>query len=366
MTTVRTIGIRGAGLSGMSVARELLKADPNLNITLFDRRTRLPHPERTFCFFKESKTPPLPCRSFNWQTVMFRGASFERRIDVSSSPYTMIRGDDFFEQTLSNLESSGACFRWGCGEVSLDDSSIKADGEVFSFDRVIDAAFEATQSRSIMWQSFAGVWVTTDSELFDPSTATLMDLQESSPEAPVSFLYVLPISKHRALLEHTTFSPTPLSKEYHLERCSMWLKKHAHGQVSLGETEHGLIPMGLHASRSHLEMVVGSTAGMVRPATGYAFLATQEHARQIAHHILNRAPRAPRAYPWWLTAADVVFLRALLAAPEHGEYLMERLLSRSKDKALISFLAGSATFKEALSVWLSIPKSTMLRSLARV
>ncbi len=46
-----TIGIRGAGLSGLSVARELITREPNAKITLFDTRPRLPHLSRTFCFF---------------------------------------------------------------------------------------------------------------------------------------------------------------------------------------------------------------------------------------------------------------------------------------------------------------------------
>lgn len=350
----------------MSVARELLAEDPNLSVTIFDRRPRFPHPQRTFCFFKSPQTS-LPCCSFaSWQNVMFRGASFERRIDVSSSPYTMIRGHDFFDHTLNELESSGVSFHWGCKEVSLAGKSITANGEVYSFDTVIDAAFEASESHSIMWQSFAGVWVTSETPLFDPSIATLMDLQHSSPEAPVSFLYVLPTSEHTALLEHTTFSPTPLSQEYHLQKCSLWLKQHARGTVSLGETEHGVIPMGLHLPREHRGTLVGSAAGMVRPATGYAFLATQEHARHVAQDLVHNTSKAPRPHPWWLTMADSVFLRALNATPEQGQLLMERLLSRSRADALISFLAGSATFTDALTVWLSVPKCTMIRSLIRV
>ena len=114
MTKVRSVGIRGAGLSGMTVARELLRSNPNLSITLFDRRARLPNPQRTFCFF-ETGAHERSCEpSFAWKSVMFRGPSFERRVDVSASPYTMIRGDDFFDAVLEELESRGVSCRWGC------------------------------------------------------------------------------------------------------------------------------------------------------------------------------------------------------------------------------------------------------------
>lgn len=366
MVRVRSVGIRGAGLSGMSVARELLRVDPDISITLFDRRTRLPHPQRTFCFFERDGQERFAGRAVSWKSVLFRGPSFERRVDVSASPYTMIRGDDLFGSLLEELEACGVSFRWRCPEVVIHENSIRADGETFTFDAVIDAAFEAKEATAMMWQSFAGVWVTSEQELFDPSTAILMDLQESSAEAPVSFLYILPTSKHTALVEHTTFSPAPMSKGYHLDHCYGWITERMQGVIQRGETEHGLIPMGLRNTPGADSIRVGSAAGMVRPATGYAFVATQEHARQVAAQILNNHAAPTRPYPWWLTVADSLFLRALAQAPERGGRLMERLLSRSRAEALISFLSGDTSFREALTVWMSVPKLSMIRSLTRI
>lgn len=366
MAKIQTVGIRGAGLSGMSVARELLRADPHLSITIFDRRPRLPHPQRTFCFFDRNLRERLSVPSFTWPSVMFRGPSFERRVDVSTSPYTMIRGDDIFGRLLEELEAHGVSFRWRCSEVGIQGRSIRADGETLSFDTVIDAAFEATESRSTLWQSFAGVWVTSERELFDPSTAILMDLQESSVDAPVSFLYILPTSKHTALVEHTTFSPAPLPKERHLDHCFSWIDKRIDGAIQRGEIEHGVIPMGLHTPPSAKGVRVGSAAGMIRPATGYAFVATQDHARRVAEQVLNDRAAPARPYPWWLMVADSLFLRALVQAPERGGRLMERLLSRSRADALISFLSGDVSFREAFAVWMSVPKLSMIKSLTRV
>jgi lycopene beta-cyclase len=364
--TVRTIGIRGAGLAGLSVAQELLRSNPELSISVFDVRSRLPHPQRTFCFFQphEGKHQGIP--TFTWKTVMFRGSSFERRIDVSGAPYTMIRGDEFFSQTLQELEAGGVSFLFGCQEVFLDGNSLRVDGALRSFDCVIDAAFDPNHATSLMWQSFAGVWVNTPAQVFDPTTAILMDLQESSPEAPVSFLYVLPTSPHTALLEHTTFSQAPMAKEYHLERCFEWLRARVGDAFHIDEYERGAIPMGLQIPREKHDVVVGSNAGAVRPATGYAFLAAREHARRISQAILGNQDKEPHVYPRWLEKADALFLHALLRAPEKGSALMERLLTRSPSDALIAFLSGTVNLREALSVWLSVPKLTMIRSLLRV
>lgn len=359
------VGIRGAGLAGLSVARELLALNPRVRITIFDVRPRLPHPPRTFCFFQTREPISPTMRSFSWNTVMFRGPSFERRLDVSPRPYTMIRGDDFFSSTLRELEQKGVQFRWNCSNVEVTEHSIIADESSFSFDAVVDAAFNTKACQSLMWQSFAGVWVTTEGPIFDPSTAVLMDLKHSSDEAPVSFLYILPTSQRTALLEHTTFSPAPMPKTYHLDRCFEWLRGSCSGDTLLGATEYGQIPMGLRTSAT-THFAVGSNAGAVRAATGYAFVRAQEHARQVARRILSvdNAPSLP--YPKWISLTDTLFLRSLLNTPEKGREIMERLLSRARGESLISFLSGDVRLRDALGVWLSVPKRQMLRSLLRV
>lgn len=362
-TRVREIGIRGAGLSGMSVAEELLRLDPSLAITIYDTRPRVPHPQRTFCFFDNSEARPKETPSVSWNTVEFRSPHFERRIDVSTTPYTMIRGDDFFETTLSALERQGVRFEWECRGVRLGDDHIETERDTRIFDLVIDAAFEATRSPSILWQSFAGVWVTTTDDFFDPSTATLMDLQASAPEAPVGFMYILPTSARTALVEHTTFSPTPLPKEYHIKRCSEWIGKHVHEGARLGETEYGLIPMGHRVSHDGEHLVVGSASGAVRPATGYAFIAARRQARDVALRALAGDTSRQPIYPRWLLATDTLFLETLRKTPDRGAEIMSRLLSRARGDSLISFLAGTGSFLDAFSVWLSVPKRIMLRAL---
>lgn len=364
--TPRTIGIRGAGLSGLSLARELLSIEPGLKISIFDTRTRLPHPLRTFCFFRQEDRDTSSIPAFSWNSVTFRGASFARRLDVSRCPYTMIRGDDFFSSTLHALESHGVEFHWGCSKVELIGNAIHAANQTKTFDAVVDAAFEAATSQATLWQSFAGVWVTAERPVFDPSAALLMDLHESSVDAPVSFLYVLPISERTALVEHTTFSPSPMPKGYHLDRCFSWLERTHGAAVQPGTTEYGRIPMGLQTPKPATNVTVGSAAGIVRPATGYAFVRAQEQARQVAKNILGHGPASTNVYPRWLTLGDSLFLRALLNAPERGRQIMEGILSQAPGDSLIAFLSGDVRPLDALAVWLSAPKRAMVRSLLRV
>ncbi len=366
MGTVRTVGIRGAGLAGLSIARELIRLEPDISISVFDVRARLPHPARTFCFFRKDGSFVPPCPTVTWPSVIFRGQSFERRVDVSLNPYTMIDGNDFFENLLIQLESSGVSFQWGCREVDIDSRTIRVDGTSLQFDCVIDASFQSTTASSTLWQSFAGIRIRSSSPAFDPTTAILMDLRESSAAAPVSFFYILPTSPTTALVEHTTFSPSPLPKQYHLEQCSSWIRSNIGEQFETLEFEHGTIPMGLRTPHPEGSYIAGSNAGTVRPATGYAFTAIQLYSRRLSEHILRGAPNPCRSYPIWLTAGDNLFLQALRRAPLSGRNLMETLLSRAPSRALIAFLSGDLSITQALSVWFSIPKISMIRALLRI
>ena len=367
MRKIRTVGIRGAGLSGLSMARALIKARPELSISVYDIRPRLPHPQRTFCFFnpREFNLDYLP--RYEWPNIAFRNSAFSRTLDVSYNPYTLIRGDDFFDYTLRDLEHSGVIFHWDCQKVLIGSHWIETAETKTRFDLVIDAAFCPSEAKSSMWQSFAGMWVETEQPVFDPTVATLMDLQGSSVEAPVSFIYVLPTTAHSALIEHTTFSPMPLPERYHLEHCRDWLNSRMQPDFKIKNSEHGVIPMGLILDKqSENNLIVGSNAGAVRPATGYAFAATLRHTTELARSILDGRAASGYPHPRLIQFGDRLFLRALRRDPLNGGYILGRLLERSPERSLIAFLSGEPSWSEAISVWCSVPKLTMLRSLIRI
>lgn len=366
MRSIRTIGIRGAGLSGLSMAQALHFLDPKLSITVYDIRPKNPHPQRTFCFFKTHAINLLDIPCHSWPSVTFKSNNFSRTIDVSATPYTMVSGDNFFNYTLNKLEASGVIFNWGCDTVSIGPDWIEANSVKRHFDYVIDAAFCPTKANSYMWQSFAGMWVETDQPVFKTNSATLMDLQLSSRAAPVNFIYALPTSPYSALIEHTTFSPTPLTEKQHLQYCHMWSEKQLNTQFRICSLERGIIPMGLVVPKmSAGPLIVGSNAGSVQAATGYSFATTQRNTAQLARAIIEQRPIPPCPYPDWLKSGDRIFLRALQRDPLMGGYIMEQLLLRAPAKALIAFLSGSPSFFQACSLWLSAPKFSMLISLLR-
>jgi lycopene beta-cyclase len=369
---VISVGIRGAGVAGLSFAQALIQHIPGVAVSVFDRRPRLPHPTRTFGVFRNSLSPDSKLVSHQWQRVLLRGANFDRTFSCAHSPYSLVRGDTFFSHALSQLEAAGATLHWQCNTVEINGNTIKAHSTTHRFDLVVDAAFDPACCQATLWQSFAGYWVQAEQPTFDPSSAVLMDLDVPSSEDPVRFIYLLPTSPTTALIEHTTFSLEPRLEQHHLEQCSLWIERRGYRKLQITDTEYGRIPMGLRSTTRNLsgELAIGSHAGCLRASTGYAFQATQSQSDTLALQIaqsLKRGGTPPRSspspLPAWMRLCDSLFVRALAQAPADGQHIMSTLLRNVPESDFIPFIAGTASPSQAMRVMMRVPAWTMLRAL---
>lgn len=366
MTHARSVGIRGAGVAGLTLARKLVEQSPGTAVTVFDTRPALPHPPRTFCFFGgESELPGYAVKT--WRSVRFVGSDFDRVVGCAETPYTMVRGEDFFADTVQFLAAHGVVFRWSCGSIELSRDSVIVGSNVLRFDVVVDAAFDRAMVSAPLWQSFGGIVVETVHASFSVEQATLMDFVPSSSQSPIGFVYVLPFSPTEALVEHTTFSREPLSAEAHLAGCSAWLERK--GVVVRREIsrEFGAIPMGIRRVARTPWPVIGTAGGGVRAGTGYGFVGIHQQAARLAGAIASER-RLKRGWrfdptPSSLRCGDALFLRALCRAPLQGRAIVEGLLKRAADKDIVAFLSGAAGIGQAVRVMAGVPRLTMVRAL---
>ncbi len=64
----------------------------------------------------------------------------------------------------------------------------------------------------ILWQHFKGWAIETEQPAFDPDLPTMFDFR-TPQDGAMRFMYILPSSKHKALVEYTLFSPTLLKDD---------------------------------------------------------------------------------------------------------------------------------------------------------
>lgn len=359
-------------MAGMRLAELLNRSLPGCTIHLFDKRARLPHPERTFCFFSDqiASSFNLPVTQ-TWHQVNFSHTAFNRSCNCKDTPYQLVRGDDFFSQTLLYLESHGVRFSWEEQIVEIAPGVIRTGSKSYTFDLVIDTAYSVSNISPLLWQSFGGYWVTTRSDSFNPHQATLMEINPAPSPHPLNFIYILPLSTRSALVEHTSFCAAPIPLSKHLEQCTNWLNNRCGAEWKIDQTEEGLIPMGnppVKATPGILRF--GSSSGSIRASTGYAFINILKQAEQIVKHIKNNQHSSiedlstfiPKSYPGWINYADKIFLKILRNNPQYGPNILSKLLEKAPEKPLLQFLAGDVNPLAALRVMLSTPKWIMLRA----
>ncbi len=367
MKSARSVGIRGAGLAGLALARRIVEFAPRCAVTVFDTRPSLPHPARTFCFFRSVNHQPMAPAVKAWGAVRFVGAEFDRVIDCREMPYTLVRGEDYFQHTLDFLGARGVEFRWGCRSVDLGRDGLMVEGKNLPFDIVVDAAFDSTTVAATLWQSFGGMVVEATTPVFDSECATLMEFESSTVESPVGFVYVLPFSPTEALVEHTTFSVAPLNVSTHLSGCAAWLRRHRIEVRREISRESGAIPMGITRPAAGRWPVIGTAAGGVRAGTGYGFLGIHAQAERLAEAIASGGPVETGwrfdPTPLSLRIGDALFLRALRRAPLQGRAIIEGLLQRAADRDVVAFLSGRARLAQAFRVMAGVPRATMVRAL---
>jgi lycopene beta-cyclase len=150
-----------------------------------------------------------------------------------------------------------------------------ADGTVINGRCVIDARGpSAYQAPASGFQKFVGLEVTTDQCWPDP-LPTVMDADVPQHDG-YRFMYALPFSPKRVLVEDTYFSDTShLDRPQLRGRVEEYLRSHGIKSWQVIREESGVLPMPWAAHRVMTDptgtLVVGYAGGWFHPATGYSF-----------------------------------------------------------------------------------------------
>jgi lycopene beta-cyclase len=197
-----------------------------------------------------------------------------------------------------------------------------------------------------------------------------MDFVESSPDG-VHFLYVLPYDERTALVEDTWFSNQPGTVGSYEEAISAYLANRLDVvRYEVLRSETGAIPMDprpIPRSDSLRVIDVGTRGGAARPSTGYAFLAIQRHAAELAHRLAGWAsnpsrepPKPPSYYSRRSAFLDRVFVSYLARTPERGPDLFLRMFERVRPDALARFLFDGGRPRDDLRVMAALPPAPLI------
>ena len=218
-----------------------------------------------------------------------------------------------------------------------------------------------------MLQHFAGLEVGVDRPVFDPTTAVLMDFRVDQNHG-MHFMYVLPFSPTRALLESTMFSATVMPREYYKEAIESYLYDHHNASVlQVIAEEQGVIPMGVLSLHDPSIPGLGANGGAIRPASGYTFAFIHRQIQDAIDRVKNGKPlkftRPHKRVDIWM---DSVLLAVLRHWPQQGPILFGRMAQSLSGEEFIRFMSGQAGWRLRFKVMMAMPKLPFIRGVSKM
>lgn len=237
--------------------------------------------------------------------------------------------------------------------------SFKAAGQNYNATYLYDSRPPKMAANSLK-QHFLGWEIRTKSPISQPEIATLMDFRVDQSRG-LHFIYVLPYSDCRLLIESTMISANLEEKSWYRQAIEQWLKKQNIDIAEIITEEVGVIPMETVNPVNKKIACIGAASGAVRLSSGYAFTGIQKQMASLAQGIrrgnyLVPAPIAPR-----LIRMDKIFNRVLIAQPELGVTIMMTTAKALTADGFARFMLGSATGSDWLKVILAMPKIPFLK-----
>ncbi|MEM7493512.1 MAG: lycopene cyclase family protein [Pseudomonadota bacterium] len=365
------LAILGGGCAGLSLARALANQACTKSVVIIEPR-RSYHHDRTWCFWAEDAHAHSEIVSKSWQ--QWRVSTDDQIIDHTGSrlSYQQIRSDDFYQACLATVaETPNIELRQGLSAERVSDHGdqvmVETEAGLISADFVVDTRPRPPKmDTAAIWQVFSGAEVETQEPCFDQSIAGLMQ-NMTSDQRGLKFVYTLPISAHRALVQTTRFALTRCSPDRLDEEFQSDLNDLIKGPVNLHRRERGCLPMGqteLPQDTSLRIMHAGQAAGALRASSGYGFLRIQAWAETVARDFA-RERRLVEYRPGSRLERkmDAIFLAALTRSPQAASDWFASLAGNLSGDEFGRFMSQSPSLDLWLKVISALPKAPFVRAL---
>ncbi|WP_162303619.1 lycopene cyclase family protein [Hymenobacter sediminis] len=376
--------IVGGGAAGLSLAYHISQ-EPRLA----SKRVLLLEPEaknqndRTWSFWTDEPMLFDGIVAHEWQQLAFRSPQFERVFSLQRHRYKMIRGLDFYQFVHAALANNPQFTRVAAPVATLENlpaGGVRATtttGEQFTGHYAFDSRppelreLQQPHKHRYLLQHFVGWEVETNHDVFDPTTQEFMDFRGEQHQEP-RFMYVLPFSKRRALVEYTLFSGQVLPKaEYETEIRRYLREQLGVNAFQITAEEVGAIPMTDHPlpSRNGPGIIhLGVRAGRAKPSTGYAFKRIQVHSARLVEGLAatGHPPRNLNGDRWQFRLFDTLLLDIMQRRGEITRDIFADMFRKNPVERIFDFLDERTTWVENFQIMNSVTPWPFLRSIWHV
>jgi lycopene beta-cyclase len=379
----------GGGCATLSLLTRLIESG-----TCYDKRFLIidssdkKSNDRTWCFWEKGTGYFEKLVHHEWEKLDFKQSSFSGSLDMGGYHYKMIRGIDFYEYCLQVLRSSGQVdflqdeiTDWRVektdsqGEIffltgkKTGKISVKAD---LIFNSIPPDLGKKQPGTVNLLQHFKGVIVESDQFNFDPHRATLMDFRVSQAEG-TTFIYVLPLSKNKALVEYTLFTADLLSTEQYNQGIADYITTYLGvSDYKIVEEEFGIIPMTSQQFPWYANGAfnIGTAGGQTKGSSGYTFQFIQKRSAQLAALMQSNTDWSKLKSTLVQLLGDAkrfhfydrVLLNVLAANYYPGDQVFATLFEKNSAHRVFQFLDNETNLLQELKIISSLPTLPFLKA----
>lgn len=353
--------IVGAGCAGLSLAYsmsiEAFFDDKKILIVDKEQKTKQ---DRTWSFWDKHSNLFDEVVHHKWHYLNFFADDIMLTENVHPYVYKMIRSVDYYAFCLAKIQAKGN-ITFLQGDVSEMNSNasqtyIVVEGEKIHADTIFSSVLlekmDLKPHDIYLLQHFKGWTIEVPRPFFNPDEATLMDFRVDQSNG-TSFVYVLPTSPTKAMIEFTVFSEYILKDAdydaYIKDYIQHFLKI---SDFEVTETEFGIIPMTTYnfINQKNKLIFIGTAGGATKTSSGYTFTFIQKQTaaliEQIKHNLpLNSAIQSPR-----FKFYDAVLLHVLQNPNHSGAAVFSRLFRKNSFQMLFDFLHNETNLWQEIQI----------------
>ncbi len=367
----------GAGCASLSIIMRMIHSTKfsEKNILIIDRQTKTKN-DRTWCFWEKERGFFETIVYRKWDEVFFKTTGTDAiPLEMGNYQYKMIRGIDFYETCFSKIrlqKNIDIIY----GEILFEDANdkvtgIKLNNEMLSYNKNViifnSLHIPAYQKKHKFYllQHFKGWIIETKIDIFNPVQATLMDFSVEQKYG-TTFVYVLPLSSTKALVEYTLFSEIILCGDEYNDELKLYIEKFlAPGSYTIAEEEFGIIPMTNEKFPYFKNGMyfIGTAGGQTKASTGYTFKFIQKQADEIVTELivkdnLSKKKKLKKRFLFY----DSTLLHILSKKLLEGKTIFSILFKKNKASAIFKFLDNESSVREEIKLLNSLPKKIFIKA----
>jgi lycopene beta-cyclase len=369
--------IVGAGAAGLQLVLAFIEdgSFTEKSILIIDRDEKNTN-DRTWSFWETGVGKWDEIAYQKWQNGVFIHEKESTRLQLGAYQYKTIRSEDFYAAARRQIEKANH-ITWIKADVTDVIDGAPAQIETSSgpfranhvFDSRIDPSFFQNDDGHIrVLQHFKGWFIETQNEVFDPNEFVMMDFRVRWKNT-TSFTYILPVSKTKALVEFTFFSPK-LEEEYVYDQMlEKYLELHLDtGGYEILEKETGVIPMSnfpFHKFHQTAITKIGTAGGWVKPSSGYSFKNAERFSKQVVQNIKKGLSPGHSIGKKRHRKYDTLFLDLLFRTNDIGPELFTDMYTKLPSHLIFKFLDEETTIPEEIRIVSVFRAAPFLKALLR-